>query len=296
MRAEQLSELLDAATAEVPQRYQTAPLAEIHRRVRRRRATLAATASAVLVAMVLGGLGIARAVAGGPAPHLPAGPAGSPTVASAAPVPSGATPLPWLSAMVALDDRTITVYTGAAHCKDVVQPRADVTAQESGQVTIRVLGRVVDADCASSGMDVPVTVVLPDGLGLRAVRDGTAGTSRPVFHERNLPQLPAPLWSPVPKSSWSATTPSWEGSCNGPNGAEIDLAAWPGKPPFDLGPVVTTVPLGTRQGTVTGNGHGTWRVSWQVQDITYYLQYLPGEGGTMTQTQFRQLLTTLTWS
>jgi hypothetical protein len=54
--------------------------------------------------------------------------------------------------------------------------------------------------------------------------------------------------------------------------------------------------LGTRQGTVTGNGQGTWRVSWQIQDVIYDLQYVPGEGWTMTQTQFTQLLTTLTWS
>jgi hypothetical protein len=296
MKVERLNELLDAATAEVPQRYRTAPLADIRRRIRRRRAAMAATASAVLVAMVLGGLSVARAVAGGPAPHLPAGPAGSPTEASAAPLPSGTTALTWLSAMVARDDRTITVYTGAARCKDVVGPRADVTAQDSGQVTIRILARVVAADCASSGMDVPVTVTLPDGLGDRTVRDAAVGASRPVFYERYLPQLPTRSWSPVPSTRWQADASAWYGGFNGPSGGEIELSAWPGKPPFDLGPVVSTVSLGTRQGTVTGNGQGMWRVSWQVQDVTYDLQYLPGEGGSMSQAQFTQLLDTLTWS
>lgn len=292
MKAEQLSELLDAATAEVPQRSRNAPLDEIHRRVRRRRAAMAATASAVLVVMVLGGLGIARVVAGGPAAQLP----GSSIVVPGAPTPPEGAALPWLSAMVARDDRTITVYPAVDRCRNVVQPQAELTTQDSGQVTIRVLGRVVEADCESSGMDVPVTVVLPDGLGTRAVRDAAVGASRPVFYERYLPQLPAPLWKPVPHTGWQAAVPEWHGSFNGPNGGGIELAAWVGKPPFDMGPVLTTVRLGTRQGTVTGDGRGTWRVSWQVKDATYDLQYLPGEGGTMNQTQFTQLLTTLSWS
>jgi hypothetical protein len=302
MSMDRLGELLETATAEVPLRYQSPSLADIHRRVRRRRATLAATASAVLVVAVLGALGIARAMAGGPGlGQLPAGPAApwtpspvAPSVAgSEALAPTDPTALPWLSAMVSRDDRTVTVHTGAGSCKQLVSPRADATVQEAGQVVIAVHANVIDsADCTANTDSLQLAVTLSADLGTRTVRDAATGAGRTVFRERDLPQLPAAQWSPVPVVSWPSNNPGWVSSYNGPHGGEIELTASPGTGPADPGGAATTVRLGTRQGLVTGTDKVTWQADWS----TYTLEYIPGEGGSMTLDNFKQLLAALTWS
>ena len=316
MSVDRLGELLDAATAEVPQRYRTPPLADIHRRVRRRRASLATTASALLVVALLGGLGIARATARGPAGRPPAGPALSPTTPTApssvpssvapsavpsasaplAPVPTDATALPWLAAIVSRDDRTVTVHTGAGPCKQLVRPSAEATVQDAGQVVIAAHGQVADvADCSADTDSVQLTVTLSAALGTRTVRDARTGAAATVFRERYLPRLPAAQWSPVPVVSWSSTAVAWFTGYNGPRGAQIDLTAVLKVDPDDSQDTVTTVPLGTRQGLVSGTDKTNWRVTWQADGATYSLRYAPVEGGGMTLDEFKQLLTTLTW-
>jgi hypothetical protein len=47
---------------------------------------------------------------------------------------------------------------------------------------------------------------------------------------------------------------------------------------------------------IPGDGQRPWRVSWQVGDVTYSLEYVPAEGGDFTLAQFTQLLNTLKWS
>lgn len=291
---------LDEATAEVPPPYRAAPLDGIRRRVRLRRATATAVASAALVAALLGGLAVTRAVAGGPRPQPPAGPAPSaiaPVSASgSAPVSADPATQPWASAMVSRDERTVTVYTGTARCHDLAQARADVTVQDATQVVIAVHARVVDAaDCSTSGFDIPVTLTLPADLGTRAVRDGRDGGARQVYHERDLPDLTGTGWSPIPQVSWQAGDEGWYGGYNGPGGASLQLKALPGKWSSNAGSPVTTVRLGTRQGTVTG-GPGMWKVWWQAGDAKYSLEYEPTEGGTFTLQQFTQLLGTLRWT
>jgi hypothetical protein len=300
-----LGELLDVA-AEVPQRYRTPALAGIQRRVRRRRATIAATASAVLVVVVLGGFGIARAVAVGPVTHPPAGPGASPTpspiasAASLAPVPADATALPWSAAMVSRDEQTITVHSGAGDlrgCKRLDSPRAEVTVQDAGQVVIAVRARVVAAaDCTDATNDsVNLTVTLPATLGTRAVRDAATGAAGTVFRERDLPQLPVG-WSPVPQVSWGSGSAYWFDGYNGPNGTGIRLSATPGNTVGSATDSAHKVRLGTRQGVISGGDGGLWAVAWQADGSTYKLDFEPVEGGSMSLYEFTQLLGRMTWS
>jgi hypothetical protein len=286
-----LTELLEAATAEVPQRFRAAPLAGIERRVRRRRAATV-TAVAVGVVAVLGGLTGAVVAVTGQGHRDGAGPAGS----SAAPVVLDRAALPWASAMVSRDDRTITVYAGVSGCRDLAGPRAGVTAQDSNQVVVAVYGRILHAgDCSTAGQAVPVVIHLASDLGTRAVRDA-AGGSRPVYYQRELPDVSASGWQPHP-TSWTATSNGWRQGFNGPDGgSSILLSARPAAEPADYGPVVTTIGLGSRQGQVTGGEQGLWRVSWRVDDVIYSLQFLPGEGDGFTLAQFTQLINTLKWS
>jgi hypothetical protein len=301
-----LGELLDAA-AEVPQRYRTPPLAGIRRRVRRRRATIAAAASAVLVVAVLGGLGIARAVAVGPDTGLPAGPGatGAPSsVASSVaasgaaardPLPAGATAVPWAAALVLRDDRTITVHSGAGgNCKQLVSPRAEVTVQNAVQVVIAVHALVVAAaDCSvAANNSVQLTVTLPADLGTRTVWDPASGFARTVYHERYLPQLPADQWSPVGATSWPSNVDSWYRTYDGPDGGEIVLTGSSQSP----GGSSNAVAIGSRLGLIGGSDKTTWWVTWQVDGLSYSLRYVPAEGGSMTLDEFKRLLTTLAWS
>lgn len=287
---DRLTELLDAATAEVPDRYRAAPLAGIERRARRRR-TAKAVAVAVAVVAVLGGV-----AAIGPAvawrAHRPS--AGSDP--SPAPASPAAAAQPWLSAMVSRDDRTITVYAGVTGCRELADARAQLTTPDAGRVVIAVYGRIVDAgDCLTAGVAQPFRVQLPTALASRTVSDA-AGGARPVYHERNLPDLEASGWRPF-HSAWAADNDSWHRGFNGPNGGiSISLSAVPTAEAPNLGPVVTTVRLGAREGKVTGGEHVGWRVSWQVDGVTYGLRFDPAEGDSVTLAQFTHLLKSLKWS
>jgi hypothetical protein len=131
-------------------------------------------------------------------------------------------------------------------------------------------------------------------LGTRPVLDA-AGGSHPVYHERDLPDLAASGWHDV-TTTWQATDVGWTQGFNGPNGTVMFLMAWPTDQHVDLGPVVSTTPLGTRNGTITGGGNALWRVSWQVGQDMYSLRYEPAEGQGVSLSQFKQLLRTLNWS
>jgi hypothetical protein len=287
MDSDRLTELLDTATAEVPRRYQVAPLTGIKRRVRRRRR---ATAVAVCVAVVtvLSGVAAAGAAIAGPERQHPTGPSSSPAPPA----------LPWASAMVSRDERTVTVYAGATGCRDLVESRAEVTSQDAGRVVIAVYGRVVDAgDCSTAGQAVPVVVHLPADLGPRAVRDA-AGGSHPTYYERNLPDLAASGWEPY-GTTWSAADTFWSEGFNGPNGSSISLSAKPApQGPHSMPPIVTTVDVGGHKGSVSGEARKglSWSVYWSADGVRYSLQFLPAEGGAFTLNQFTHLLKTLKWS
>jgi hypothetical protein len=292
---DRLAELLDAATADVPARHRSAPLAAIDRRIRRRRARTVAVAGAAVLAVLLGGFAAVRGVVAGPPAVQPGGPSRGPSTRPTPP-PLSADPAarPWFSALVARDDRTITVYSGVARCHELVQPRTKVTVQDAEQVVIGVYARVADAaDCTTAGMDVPLVVTLSAPLGSRLLRDA-AGESVPVYHERDLPDLQSTGWTPILYMDWWVPSNRWENVFNGPAGSEIVLTAWPTGETLEHEPTVTTVRMGTHRGTVTAYG-SSWRVSWQVGDVTYQLHYVPVEGGSFTLKQFTDLLAGLHW-
>lgn len=278
-----LGDLLSSATADVPDRYRSAPLARIRRRIRRRRALVSATVAAVVLAALLGGYAAVR-------------PRGGPVVAPFTTAPSPVSDrLPWDFALVGRDDRTVTVYAGGGKCQMLYAPRAELTAQDAARVTVTVHGRLVEAsDCASAGTAEPVVLHLPESLGSRELLDATGG-ARPVYRERALPDLAATGWRSHP-GSWRAGGVFWYQGFDGPNGTEIELQAAPSDRASD-GPGVGTVAVGPYTGTITGRAQSWWRVSWRVEQNTYSLRYVPAEGRPAgTVNDFKHLLGTLRWS
>jgi hypothetical protein len=285
-----LAQLLDAATSDVPARHLAPPLTAIRGRARRRRRTLAVVTATAVVAVVAGGFSVGQRLQAAPAPK----PAASPT-AAAAPA------LPWLGAMVARDDRTITVYARAPRCEELSEPRARLTEQGADRVSIEVTARVVPAgDCTTSGDAVPISVTLDRPLGYRRVLDAVRGPTRPLYTERSLPDLRSDgRWSAVDSPQWQSDDPGWYQSYNGPDGSVLVLRAGSAGTEtwnrtagdVDFGPY--------KDATVTGNDAGMYAVWWYDRRSgggAYSLQIIPGEGRSITLAQFKQELNGLKWS
>ena len=285
-----LTELLDAATTDVPSGHLAPPLSAIHARVRRRRRMFGAVTAAAVAVVLAGGYSAGQRMLAEPAPRVPIAPAASPTASpTAASAPAGS----WVSAMVARNDTTITVYAGAKGCKELDQPQARITAQDAARVTIEVTGRVVPAgDCSTSGRAVPVVVTLPEPLGERKLVDAVRLRSHPTYFERYLPDLRSNgRWSPF-GGSWQSDDVNWYGGYNGPGGSALHVRAQPSDSVRQSDPV-STVDLGPYKGTITGNSAAMWTVWWQAGGATYSLQLLPTEGKSFTLTEFKQELAQL---
>jgi hypothetical protein len=286
---DKLIDLFDAATADVPGRQLAAPLGAIRGRVRRRRRTVTIVAAMAVVALLVGGFSTAQWLVGLPAARVPTAP-----VVPASPTEDGMVVLPWVSAMVARDDTTVTVYTGAERCKDLARPQATVTAQDGKRVSIEVTARIIDAfDCAVSGRAVPLTVTLAAPLGERTLVDAVTAQPHPVYFERYLPDLDSGNRWYAAGGSWPSDHQGWASGYSGPEGSSLDLFA---DPTTSVGQreVVDTVTLGPYQGTITRGG--VWRVWWEVEEVTYSLWLVPGEGGSFTLDQFKQEIALLEWS
>ncbi|MEU2611684.1 hypothetical protein ABZ570_08890 [Micromonospora sp. NPDC007271] len=212
-------------------------------------------------------------------------------------LPDEAVELPWASAMVARDGTHITVYGGSGDtpCKELRQPQATVTAQDETQVVVTVKARIVDAtDCGATGFALPLVASLRKPLGDRVLRDAATTQAPPTYFERDLPDLSSDKrWSRHP-SHWMSTDPSWHQGYNGPHGSMLLLSAQP-TADVSLPDPVTTVPIGSRRGTVTGDAGRSWTVWWKVGAVTYSLRVTPPEGGRFTLTQFKQELAGLSW-
>lgn len=281
-----LAELLDVATADVPGACLAPPLAAIHARVRRRRRMLGAVTAAAVAAVLAGGYSVSSLVLAGPAPKAPIVPAASPT-AAAAPA------MPWVSAMVARDDATVTVYAGVERCEKLDRPRARITAQDAARVTVEVTGRVVPGgDCSVGPIAVPVVVRLPGPLGARELVDAAGQRSQPTYFERYLPDLRSDgRWSPI-GGIWQSDDRNWYRGYNGPGGATLRLQAQPTDSVRQRDPV-STVDLGPYEGTITGKSAGMWTVWWRAGEATYSLRLLPAEGESLTLTEFKRELARL---
>ncbi|MFG3600235.1 hypothetical protein [Micromonospora chersina] len=114
--------------------------------------------------------------------------------------------LAWLSALVARDGTSVTVYAGTnAECEELVQPQAAVVEQDGTRVVIAVKARTGRAsDCTTSGSVIPLVVPLPEPLGDRVLRDAVSALPPPTYFERDLPGLSGDKrWSPHP-GQWSS--------------------------------------------------------------------------------------------
>ena len=199
--------------------------------------------------------------------------------------------------MVARNGTDITVYsgTGDVQCKELWQPTAMVTEQ-GAQISIAVKARIIDAvDCSSSGTAVPLVVSLRKPLGDRVLRDAATADSPPTYFERDLPDLRSDKrWSPF-SSHWMSTDESWHQGYNGPGGSTLLVSAQP-TAAVGLPAAVANLPIGSHRGTITGGEGRSWKVWWEVGEVTYSLRLEPTEGGAFTLKQFKQELARLTWT
>ncbi|GGR65630.1 hypothetical protein GCM10010169_06230 [Micromonospora fulviviridis] len=205
--------------------------------------------------------------------------------------------LAWLSALVARDGRSVTVYAGAsAECNELVQPRAAVAEQDGTRVVIAVKARMGRAtDCATSGEPIPLVVSLPEPLGDRVLRDAATALPPPTYFERDLPALSSDeRWSPHP-GQWASTDDGWYQGYNGPGGSHL-LAAARRTADASRPAAVATLTIGARKGVITGGAEGSWTLWWVAGEVTYSLRLTPAEGSTFTLKQFKREMGRLNWS
>jgi hypothetical protein len=206
--------------------------------------------------------------------------------------------LPWVSAVVAHDDTSITVATGIdrAGCKELSHPQATVRHQDDNQVVISVTASVVHADdCSAAGRAVFASVSLQRPLGDRVLRDAATSRQHPTYFRSNVPD-------PPPNSQWGSvghlwTDDSWYQSFqDGPGGAEAHLQALPTAKAHPRPATIAAIPIGSRQGTITTNAASQWVLWWEVKQVTYSLTLTPPAGRHLTLDEFKQQIARFKWS
>ncbi|MEV4659055.1 hypothetical protein [Micromonospora sp. NPDC049301] len=209
--------------------------------------------------------------------------------------------LPWVAAIVARDDTSITVATGidSAICGEPTRsPEATITHQDETQVVISVTTRIVRAEedeCAITGDAAPAFVSLQEPLGDRVLRDAAATLPHPTYYERDVPDLLADKrWDP----SGGHVRPDerWFQSFRDPGGTMLLLDAQP-TTRAQRSAAIATFPIRSQQGIITRYGAaGSWTVWWEVGRVAYSLSLIPPESHGFTLKQFKQQLAGLTWS
>ncbi|MET7804164.1 hypothetical protein [Micromonospora chersina] len=205
--------------------------------------------------------------------------------------------LAWLSALVARDGTSVTVYAGtSAECEELVQPQAAVVEQDGTRVVIAVKARTGRAsDCTTSGSVNPLVVPLPEPLGDRVLRDAATAVPPPTYFERDLPGLSSDKrWSPHP-GQWASTDDGWFQGYNGPGGSHLLAAARP-TAEASRPATVATLPIGAHKGVITGGAEGSWTVWWAAGEVTYSLRLTPAEGSTFSLKQFKREMGRLNWN
>ncbi|MEU9824784.1 hypothetical protein [Micromonospora chersina] len=205
--------------------------------------------------------------------------------------------LPWLSALVARDGTSVTVYAGtSAECEELVQPRAAVAEQDGTRVVIAVEARIGRAtDCATSSAAVPLVVSLPEPLGDRILCDAATALAPPTYFERDLPGLHSDeRWSPHP-GQWASTDDGWYQGYNGPGGVGL-LAAARRTADASRPATVATFTIGGRKGVITGGAGDSWTLWWAAGEVTYSLRLTPAEGSTVSLQQFKREMGRLNWN
>ncbi|SCL63242.1 hypothetical protein [Micromonospora chersina] len=205
--------------------------------------------------------------------------------------------LAWLSALVARDGMSVTVYAGtSAECEELVQPQAAVVEQDGTRVVIAVKARTGRAsDCTTGGNAIPLLVSLPEPLGDRVLRDAASAVPPPTYLERDLPALSGDKrWSPHP-GQWASTEDGWFQGYNGPGGLSLLAAARP-TAEASRPATVATLTIGARKGVITGGAESSWTLWWEVGEVTYSLRLTPTEGSTVSLTQFKREMGRLHWN
>ncbi|MGC3859232.1 hypothetical protein ACPSM1_03470 [Micromonospora chersina] len=205
--------------------------------------------------------------------------------------------LAWLSALVARDGTSVTVYAGpSAECEELVQPQAAVVEQDGTRVVIAVKARTGRAsDCTTGGNAIPLLVSLPEPLGDRVLRDAASALPPPAYLERDLPRMSGDKrWSPHP-GQWASTEVGWFQGYNGPGGSHLLAAA---RPTAEAGRPATvgTLTIGARRGVITGGAEGSWTLWWAAGEVTYSLRLTPAEGSSFTLNQFKREMGRLNWT
>ncbi|MFG1840298.1 hypothetical protein ACGFH8_17840 [Micromonospora sp. NPDC049175] len=210
--------------------------------------------------------------------------------------------LPWVAAIVARDDTSITVATtlDSASCGEPeLRPEATITRQDDTEVVISVttsIARAEEETCAATGDDAPAFVSLREPLGDRVLRDAATPRPHPTYHERDLPDLRADKrWDPA-GGHLTSRDARWSQRYSNAGGTTLVVTAQP-TPGAHRSPTVATVPVRSGQGTITSNGAtGSWTVWWEVGQVTYSLSLEPPEGHGLTLKQFKQQLAGFRWS
>ncbi|MEV5208984.1 hypothetical protein AB0K35_16060 [Micromonospora sp. NPDC053740] len=258
--------------------------------------------AAVLVATLCGACGTGRrdAVAEPPQEATPSASA-APQHENRASTPDGSVVLPWVAAVVARDDTSITVATGidSANCGEPTRsPEATITHQDETQVVISVTTSTVRAEeeaCATTGDAAPAFVSLQKPLGDRVLRDATTTRPHPTYFQRDVPDVLADKrWDP--SGGHLRPDERWFQSFRDPGGTTLLLDAQP-TTRVHRPATVATVPIRSQQGIITTYGApGSWTVWWELGQVTYSLSLVPPDSHGFTLKQFKQQLAGLSWS
>jgi hypothetical protein len=287
-----LTRLLDQAVPPVPERLRTAPLAAITRRARRRRAVVA-TASVCAVPALVAVIVLAFAsIHDGAKPP----PATDPTGSVPAPPASTATAVRWQFARVDRSERIVTVFANPAEgdCLELVNTGAEA-AEHTDRVVLTVRGDTRPAaDCARSGLAVPLRVTLSAPLDGRPIVDAATGQAPPAYLDRDLPLIPADRWQEVPGDVYRPTGDRFGISYTRAGGPDITIVISPAVGPRPSGPAGERRTLGRRD-AVLAEYNQTWTVWWRSGGRDYVMSLVPSEGRALSRAEANAVLGQIDW-
>ncbi|MEV7332091.1 hypothetical protein [Micromonospora sp. NPDC093244] len=260
--------------------------------------------AAVLVTLLCGACGTGRRDAAAEPPQEATSPASAPQSGTRGSTRGGPVALPWVAAIVARNDTSITVATSMERVicdgEPELRPQATITHQDGTQVVISVATSTERADeeggCAVTGDAARAFVSLQEPLGDRVLRDATTPQPHPTYYERDVPDVLADKrWSPA-GGHLTVRDAGWSQRYNGPGGTMLVLNAQP-TTSAQRSATIATVPVRSGQGVITSYGTtGSWTVWWEVGQATYSLSLEPPEGHGLTLKQFKRQFAGFTWS
>jgi hypothetical protein len=264
---ERVIDLMDQATAHLPERWRSAPLPAIRRRIRQRRHRAVAATALGLVAILGIGVGLAQALPGGQRQRggQPPQPTPQPTEQSEG------RPVPWQVVRVDRAGTGLTVYANppAGTCEFQSAP---VISVEYGpdKVVVTVHGSARPEPRCAGGHRASVTPAhLVTPLGDRPIVDGA--TDRPGLRLFDT-ELPLPIaWQEAPASYSDRPGTTWPITFTRPGDVSVViLAQTPAVAGQPAGQPLGTIAVGSHQAPIYAGSHGL-EVRWQARDLIYTL-------------------------